>query len=369
MQKNVGIITHYYHSENYGGLLQSYALCKYLNDNGVKAKQVCYDASVKHYTLQNKLRLFAYNCRSFVKNTAHYASNAKIKKRKKNVVSFREQIPHTETVYNYKNISEANSLFDAFVTGSDQVWHPAVINEAYLLSFTDKPRFSYAASVACDSIPEEKKQLYKVLESYSAVSVRERTAMELLPVSSELVLDPVFLLPQNEWVQVASKRLIKESYAFCYFLGGSVQAREDCAAFAKKTGLKLVNIPYLKGIYRKCDDGFGDYSLCDVSPNDYLSLILHADYIFTDSFHAICFSYIFKKQFFVFNRKTKANSGTRINDILFTLDLENRCCGDSFNDAVIDNPINYDEPRPVFEELQQSSLRFINSMIKGLTNE
>lgn len=369
MHKNVGIITHYYHSENYGGLLQSYALCKYLNDNGVKAKQVCYDSSVKRYTLKKRLKLSAYRCLSFVKNAAHPASRAKINKRKKAVVSFREQIPHTETVYHDNNISEANSLFDAFITGSDQVWHPAVINKAYLLSFTDKPRFSYAASVASDVVPDDKKPYYKVLASYAAVSVRERSAQQLLPVSSELVLDPVFLLSESAWEQTASKRLVEERYAFCYFLGDSVQAREACRAFAEKNGLRLVNIPYLKGSYRKCDDGFGDCSLCEVSPNDYLSLILHADYVLTDSFHAICFSYIFKKQFFVFNRKTKANSGTRIKDILLTLNLENRCCGDSFDEGFVNQPISYDEARPVFEELRQGSFRFINAIIKGLTNE
>lgn len=369
MHKNVGIITHYYHSENYGGLLQSYALCKYLNGNGVNAMQVCYDSSVQRYTLKKRLKLSAYHCLRFVKIAAHPASRAAIKQRKKAIVSFREQIPHTETVYHDNNISEANSLFDAFITGSDQVWHPAVINKAYLLSFTDKPRFSYAASVACDAIPDEKMPYYKVLASYAAVSVRERSAQKLLPVSSKLVLDPVFLLSENAWEQLASKRLLEERYAFCYFLGDSVQTREACKAFAEKNGLRLVNIPYLKDSYRKCDDGFGDCSLCKVSPNDFLSLILHADYVLTDSFHAICFSYIFKKQFFVFNRKTKANSGTRIKDILFTLHLENRYCGDSFDGASVDLPINYNEARPVFEELKQDSLRFINAIIKGLTNE
>lgn len=33
-QNRIGIITMYYNSSNYGGLLQAYALCKYLNDSG-----------------------------------------------------------------------------------------------------------------------------------------------------------------------------------------------------------------------------------------------------------------------------------------------------------------------------------------------
>ena len=41
--KKVGIITLYYKSCNYGGLLQAYALEKYLISHGVDAKQICYD--------------------------------------------------------------------------------------------------------------------------------------------------------------------------------------------------------------------------------------------------------------------------------------------------------------------------------------
>lgn len=369
MRKKVGILTHYYHSENYGGVLQSYALCKYLNDNGVEAKQVCYNSSVKPEPLIRKLKLCASRCFDSVKESMHHASRRMINKRKEAFNSFRDCIPHTDAVYSYKTIGKVSSLFDAFVTGSDQVWHPGVINEAYLLSFTDKPRFSYAASVASDSIPDKKKPYYKVLESYTAVSVRERKAMELLPVRCDLVLDPVFLITEKAWAEAASNRMFDENYVFCYLFGDSVQAREACTAFAKKKGLKLVNIPYLKGKYRKCDDGFSDYSLCDISPNDYLSLIRHADYVLTDSFHAICFSYIFKKQFFVFNRKTKANMGSRISDVLCTLDLVNRYCEDPFDVLSADREINYDDPRPVFEELKLESYRFVDSMIKGLSNE
>ena len=59
MYQKIGILTHYYNSANYGGVLQSYALCKYLNDHGAEAKQVCYDASVKRNPPMVKLKLFA----------------------------------------------------------------------------------------------------------------------------------------------------------------------------------------------------------------------------------------------------------------------------------------------------------------------
>ncbi|CBK88168.1 hypothetical protein EC1_04960 [Faecalitalea cylindroides T2-87] len=39
----VGIITHYYKSTNYGGLLQAYALCTFLQKKGYNVEQICYD--------------------------------------------------------------------------------------------------------------------------------------------------------------------------------------------------------------------------------------------------------------------------------------------------------------------------------------
>lgn len=41
--KQIGIITHYYGSKNYGGVLQSYALCQFLKNQGFDAEQIQFD--------------------------------------------------------------------------------------------------------------------------------------------------------------------------------------------------------------------------------------------------------------------------------------------------------------------------------------
>jgi hypothetical protein len=357
----IGIVTHYYNSTNYGGILQSFALCKYLNENGCDAKQICYDTSKRSKGLQLK-RFLAFHWIQ-LKNLSHPKAFLMIRKRKKSFQAFRKSIPHTTTVFSDENLFKVNSLFDVFLTGSDQVWHPAVINKGYSLSFCDKPKYSYAASIAADEIPADKKQFYdEFVKSFLAVSVRERNAQKLISVETQLVLDPVFLLSEDEWDKVVSKRLVDEDYVFCYFLGDSQEARNATVDFAHKKNLKVVNIPYLKNYYRKCDQ-FGDYSLSGVSPNDFLSLIKNARFVITDSFHAICFSFIFKKQFLVFNRKAKSNMGTRIGDILFTLDLQNRYCMKP-NDILSTNleEIDYTKTRAVFESMKLASIEFLNSI-------
>lgn len=41
--KQIGIITHYYGSKNYGGVLQAYALCQFLKNQGFDAEQIRFD--------------------------------------------------------------------------------------------------------------------------------------------------------------------------------------------------------------------------------------------------------------------------------------------------------------------------------------
>ena len=43
----IGIITMYYYSYNYGGLLQAYALTRFLRSNGIDAEQISYIPTVK----------------------------------------------------------------------------------------------------------------------------------------------------------------------------------------------------------------------------------------------------------------------------------------------------------------------------------
>ena len=40
--EKTGVLTYYYKTHNYGGMLQSYALPYFLNKNGVITEQICY---------------------------------------------------------------------------------------------------------------------------------------------------------------------------------------------------------------------------------------------------------------------------------------------------------------------------------------
>ena len=185
--------------------------------------------------------------------------------------------------------------------------------------------------MATDYLSDPYQQIFKkALEGYQAISVREKSSVQLLnPLTSmevQWVLDPTLLLSRNDWDRVCSERLIDEKYLFCYFLGANKKARSLAQKMAKQKNLKLVTIAYASGVIQLIDKKFGDERLFDVSPQQFISLIKNAEYVFTDSFHAVVFSFLYQKQYFVFNRSQKCEMSARITDITNLFHTPERFC-------------------------------------------
>ncbi len=359
VNRKVGILTFYYKSRNYGGLLQSYALCNYLQKSGYNAEQICYVSKNKpldepvqtqpkrrrrYWKIFNPLAVVRYvNKQRAIKEQAR--ENQKWDVRFERIRRFQNQIPHSPQVYYRDTIEESNLRYDCFVAGSDQIWNPAWSDEAYFLAFVEKAKgkIAYAASIGTTEITDEHKRYFKeYLPSFSAVSVREKAAVGTVQqfVSDQktvAVVDPVLLLSGEEWDKICSKRLVKDKYIFCYFLGEDYESKALAKEYADKHGYKIANIPHLRSyMITESDIGFGDHMIYDASPEDFLSLIKYAECVFTNSFHASVFSGIFQKDFFVFNRKDYAAMYDRI---LSVCELYN--CIDRYCDTADKKGIDY----------------------------
>ena len=374
----VGIISKYYNSSNYGGNLQAYALCKAFENKGIDSEQICYKAANRQNrsVLDNLLRLPSYYYRrlkTMYSKRKYPKLYQKIDERIESVKPFNQSIKHSDFVYSPDTIQRAEEQYDVFVSGSDQVWYPDVFCPAFSLSFVkNKKKFSYAASIASNVIPAEKKDYYREsLVGYEAISVRETKAKELLEdlgiTNIQVVLDPVFLISEKEWSTIAEDRIIEDKYLFCYFLGDDDTSRNLARDIAKRRGLKIATIPYLQNKYRRCDNGFGDYALSKVSPNSFLSLIRNAECILTDSFHACAFSIIFKKQFYVCERIGGESMNSRIHEIVNLINSEERYLNSKelFSYEYIDSlkDINYDEKKIGYEKYKEESRRFFEKII------
>ena len=283
-----------------------------------------------------------------------------------------ETVPHSKNVYTNEDIQGCTEKYDCFITGSDQVWNG--YNPAYFLDFvpSSKKKVSYSASISRDYLTDEQKEIFKnSLKDYDAVSVREPSSIKLIedlsPVPVVSTLDPTLLLEREDWDKVSSKRLIEEDYVFCYFLGDYKKTRKIANEFAKKHGLKIACIPYTAGIVLS-DKKFGDYRLIDASPEDFISLIKHAKYIFTDSFHAVVFSHIYGKEFFVFNRDKRALMSGRIKDITSLFACPERYCGtsDKMTLEYIEGlpALDYSRETEEFVNKKRESIEFLENNLK-----
>lgn len=61
----------------------------------------------------------------------------------------------------------------------------------------------------------------------------------------------------------------------------------------------MIYLPYIMGYARKADIALNQYGngIYNYGPEDVVALIHHAEYVFTDSFHAVVFSTIYNKKF------------------------------------------------------------------------
>ena len=385
-QVKVGIVTHYYRSTNYGGNLQAYALCRFINDTfpSARAEQIAYDISgnarnprrLKRLTPKRLLKKLYTAARNRLYAKTRRAEREAIQTREKAVSVFnREAIPHSETTYTADTVAQSAAQYDVFITGSDQVWHPSAVCPAYLLQFVSgekKRKASYAASVAKTELTEaEKAAMQAALADFYAVSVREEDAVGLLaplaPVQPVWTLDPTLLLTQAQWLSVAAARRVQGDYVFCYFLGDDTRQREIAGQFAKAKGQKLVTLPFLQGKYRKCDDGFGDEPLFDVSVPDFLALIRDASYVLTDSFHAAVFSVLFEREFFVFERAHAKGAGSRVESLLSLFDMESRFCNSpqkaQLSYLLAQPPVGGKAAHEKFEARRRVSVRFLEDVL------
>lgn len=391
----IGIVTQYYKSTNYGGLLQAYALSAFLKKIGNDCEQICFNYYRKtkksHRSFAEVIRKRGLiNFFGIVVNriffnrlkNVFFHVNDKILTRQRACKYFRESvISHSDKIYDNETIKNCQA-YDVLITGSDQVWLCNVNNfhPGFWLSFADNrvKKISYAASVSMNEIPFELHGFIRnALKSFDAVSVREKNDVKIIKdiIGEEkdvsCVLDPTFLLERTEWECLCEKNPFHgNQYIFVYLLGAKKEDRSFIKDYAKKHGLKVIFIPYMQNVYRSCDDFFGDVRLFDVSPQLFLSLVRDATFVFTDSFHGCVFSNIFHVNYFVFKRDldtSKLSMNSRLYSLLSILKMESRMVSNniSLHDLEEIPSINFETVDAIIDEERKKSVNFLRKALEN----
>lgn len=320
----IGILT-YHNALNVGAVLQAYALQTVLTKMGYNCDIIDYRSAYLEEIYKNKKFSQIKSIKDFIK----WIFNARREKSKRlKFEEFNNQYQNlSEMVYTKNNIKDSNERYDTFIVGSDQVWNMNLNGNdtTYLLDFVNenKRKVSYAASFGYKEVPQKYRKItQKGILRLNSISVRETAGKiiveELTNRHSEVVLDPTLLLDKEDWDSMDYKRLHHRDYILVYIIAATPSILEFAKELGKKHNCDVVCI------HNSQLPKLGVKNVRDCSPLEFLSYIKHAKYVVSSSFHGICFSIIFKKEFFFELDEKPNNNNSRIETLIGILDLWKR---------------------------------------------
>lgn len=332
----IGTIT-VQNGNNYGASLQAFALVKYLRKNGWDAYLIDYRNKKIEDRLAEQSFITSWRGKNQIKkniriilSNAIWKTDRYVKEKNKAFSEFHKSIFDQSggTLYDVSELKTLNSLYDAFICGSDQIWNKDItgLDDAFFLSFanSDKKRIAYAPSLGKESgaIVEEDYDIYRhKLRNIDFLSIREPNNKKFIETVTHreccVVLDPVLLLDKQEWEEEIQNvsLIIQKRYALYYPVINQPELEKYAIQKAREKGLKLIN-PRLVPSYAKMK-GYTAISSKPVGPIEFVKLIKESECIFTNSFHATVFSSIFNKELYVIKLKGKnKNRNNRIIEYL-----------------------------------------------------
>lgn len=344
----IGIITLL--GNNYGGMLQAYALKNVISNLGFEVVNL-------NYLLHSKSDI-----KSAIKGIVYIARDKKFKKFKTENFKLSRPIKSSDI------INEKEFNMDAYIVGSDQVWNqqiPMRERKIYYLDFVkNSKKIAYAASIGRDEILEsEKEQIGKYLDDFDYISIREKTGVNLYqPLTKnkiENVLDPTLLLNSEDWDKIASKNGINKDYIFSYTLGAEKEVIESIDKISEILNTGLVEIYYKKQFKNEIKN------VNNAGPNEFVGLVKNAKYVVTNSFHGMVFSILYRKNFWVFKR---GNMNSRIFDLLELLNLTNRIIDlekiDNIYSINYNESIDYDKVYEILNTERKKSIQFLHNALE-----
>lgn len=351
--------------DNYGSVLQDYALQKALVAHGVQPHLI--SLRPRSYLVKFWRDYFQpEENRTFVTKQRKLYSDIKNRSKRKKAAQFYRDHLNLRRYRTMTELVNGEKGVDGLICGSDQIWNPAFQpNPLYYLSFADEnaKKYSYAASLAVETASDSAKEFFKIaLTSFRRVSVREETGKSILIDCVDrgklrMDCDPVLLLEKKEWEGLVSSRYKGKHYLLFYMLRPS----KELIAFATDTAKeKKLDIVFIS------DYAFNDASLTmttDAGVEDFLSAIYYADYVVTNSFHATVFSTIFQKPF---SSQAITRTGSRVRAFLLNIGLHDRIV--DFDGKSNTSEIDYSTVEDKLFSMRERSLEYINEIVQDLRN-
>lgn len=346
---NIGILT--FHGEaNYGAFLQTFALSETLKRLGYKVEIIDFRLpEISQGIIKDIFKRFFINKRVFANARAEFLELT------------------TEQYSDSNELRVKPPVIDLYVVGSDQVWNEEItkeVRDTYFFDFLpdDKKRVAYAASFGTEEWlynEQDTAEIKALLHKFHAISVREKSALqyceEKLGLNALQVLDPTLLL--DDYSRIAGKNIPEKNDLVCF----KFVKDESFFEFARKLGTlsdkKVVFLNNNRPVKKV-------KSIYFPTIKKWLWAIGGASLIVTDSFHGLCFSILYRRQFIVIPGNKERF--VRLHSLLELLGLTSRIFysyeevleGDRWKDS-----IDYAEVYDKLEKERLNSIDFLQRCI------
>lgn len=375
----IGILTFHF-SDNFGAVLQAYALRLWFIRHGHEANFINYhpDYIEKGGNFENIINLsglkknvkvaylkYSNIQRKFFGNKSQASKFENFRKKYLGISG--EEFKSVDALVNIEK-------YDLLVAGSDQIWNPSGhvgLDPAYFLYFSsefDIPKISYAASFGKDNLDKNyHENAKKMLQQLTAISVREESGVSIVKnisgCDAVCVPDPTFL--NDDYSELISQsNEISTNHIFCYALRTSDGIRDVAHLISKEFNAPIFS-PY--NVHRRWRE-IG--STVFPGPADWLKLLINSKYIVTNSFHATVFAILYKKPFLVVGLPgSRAGLNARAKNLLAKLGLSDRYIDSTDVVSVnskIKEKINWEEVNNCRQAMKLQGEIFLQSQLNNL---
>lgn len=278
----------------------------------------------------------------------------------------------TDQCYTARILEQEDPGFDCYICATDVIWKYNPNNgfdRGFLLAckmLEGKKKIAYAASRGARGYTaEQAKEFFDYISDIDYISVREKSLKEYIEANSELpvthVLDPVFLHEKEFYYDLA---VTPEKHGYVLLYTVMEKGRDlvkAATAFADARNLEIIELSENLGDADIPVEGHHKV-IYGIGIEEWLGYMKNAAYIFTNSFHACCFSVIYGVQFFA-----GARSGDKIDSVLEMFGLTDRRLLGETAEAALDAPdIDYKEIDELRHRYMEESAEFLLHAIHDL---
>lgn len=376
---------------NYGGILQAYALQRALESYGFEAPVVNLKIRQRGLFSRDYLKFLLAKLIYFKKYKNAEFSTLRYYADTQRFIA--QNIEMTREIYSpaaLKRLFEQEK-FGACVLGSDQVFNPPYFDafeNDFSLGFAPQSciKIAYAASFGGESFKGARDlELHKAnLAKFKAISVRERNGTALCESvfgisGAAFVLDPTLLAGREVFEKFISPAANSVKPGAAQNLNGTAadiadtafSAQDACENAAQKGQIFAYILDQnehkseiLKSVSER--EGLGVREVNDkanrVSIEKWLSLIASSQLVITDSFHGCAFSILFNKPFFAFINENRGSS--RFYSLFESFELQDRVIK-SASDVSLGKQVDWARVNEILSRRREASREFLISNLRA----